>query len=338
MIHQFIERRTSMVKTEKLFGDKTVSFIYSTTREKAPFLYKAAASARMSSILGYLNFEMPGGSLLTGADRIIKELGIDLTECVDPQSELNTPKKIFERKIKYWDLRPMSLDPESIVSPADAKILIGSFADVSRLFIKEKFFSYDELFSDRKKRSEKSGWMDAFADGDFAVLRLTPEKYHYNHLPVTGKVIDIYEIDGAYHSCNPTAMIHMVTPLSKNKRVVTIIDTDIHGGSRVGLVALIEVVALMIGEIVQCYSDFEYVNPRPVQPGMALMKGQPKSLYRPGSSVDVVIFQKNKIEFCEDIISNMYRTNAQSRFSKGFGQPLIETEVAVRSTIAFRRQ
>jgi phosphatidylserine decarboxylase len=275
---------------------------------------------------------------VTGAEKIINELGLDLSECLEPVSALNTPKKIFERKIKYWDRRPISIDPEVVTSPADAKMIVGSFEQQSQVFLKEKFFSFDELFCDRAIRLAKSGWIKTFEGGDFAVLRLTPEKYHYNHMPVTGKVIDIYEIDGCYHSCNPTAMIHVVTPLSKNKRVVTIIDTEIKGGSRVGLVAMIEVVALMIGKIVQCYSDFQYSRPQPVCPGMILEKGQPKSLYRPGSSVDVLVFQKNKIDFCSDIISNMYRTDAQSRFSKGFGRPLVETEVAVRSTIAFRRK
>lgn len=338
MIHQYINRRTSTVQTERLFGDKIINFIYSTAREKAPFVYHAASSARTSAILGYLNYTMTGGSGMTGGEKIIKELGLDLSECVDPIYTLNTPQKIFERKIKYWDRRPMSVDPELVVSPADAKMIVGSFEQQAQIFLKEKFFSFDELFCDRSIRLAKSGWIKTFEGGDFAVLRLTPEKYHYNHAPVTGKVIDIYKIDGTYHSCNPTAMIHVVTPLSKNKRVVTIIDTDIPGGSRVGLVAMIEVVALMIGKIVQCYSDFQYHQPRPVCPGMIIEKGQPKSLYRPGSSVDVLVFQKDKINFCPDIISNMYRSDAQSRFSKGFGQPLVETDVAVRSNIAFRRK
>jgi phosphatidylserine decarboxylase len=72
-------------------------------------------------------------------------------------------------------------------------------------------------------------------------------------------------------------------------------------------------------------------------PGMFLAKGQPKSLYRPGSSTDVLVFQKEKITFCEDIVSNMYRVDAHSRFSKGFQRPLVETEVDVRSTVAHRR-
>jgi phosphatidylserine decarboxylase len=286
----------------------------------------------MSAVLAHVNFSMAGGSRVTGAGKIIRELGIDLAECVDPPAALDTPEKIFERKIKYWDRRPMSIDPETIASPADAKMIVGSFAQQTQIFLKEKFFSHDELLGD------KSQWTGVFSDGDFAVLRLTPEKYHYNHAPVTGKVLDIYEIGGCYHSCNPAAMVYAATSLSKNKRVVTIIDTDIPGGSRVGRVAMIEVVALMIGKIVQCYSDFQYRAPRPVIPGMILEKGQPKSLYRPGSSVDVLVFQKNKIQFSPDIVSNMYRSDAQSRFSMGFGQPLVETEVDVRSTIAFRRK
>jgi phosphatidylserine decarboxylase len=93
----------------------------------------------------------------------------------------------------------------------------------------------------------------------------------------------------------------------------------------------------MIGDIVQCYSDAAYDHPRPVEPGMVLEKGRPKSLFRPGSSVDVLVFEKNRIAFSPDIVANMYRTDAQSRFSKGFGRPLVETDVRVRETIAIRR-
>ena len=94
-------------------------------------------------------------------------------------------------------------------------------------------------------------WLRAFRKADFAILRLTPDKYHYNHTPVAGRVVKIYPISGEYHSCNPAAVVTVVTPYSKNKRVVTIIDTDVPGGTGVGLVAMIEIVALMIGDIVQ---------------------------------------------------------------------------------------
>ena len=211
-------------------------------------------------------------------------------------------------------------------------MLAGSFAEQSLLFIKEKFFDYQELLGQTAK-----GWPAEFARGDFAVFRLTPEKYHYNHFPVSGRVTDFYQIQGRYHSCNPGAVIQMVRPYSKNKRVVTVIDTDIPGGTGIGLVAMIEVVALMIGDIVQCFSEQKYDGPQPLEPGMIVRKGQPKSLFRPGSSVDVLIFQRDRVAFCEDIVSNLHHQAAESRFSSGFGKPLVETEVKVRSIIGRRR-
>jgi phosphatidylserine decarboxylase len=217
-----------------------------------------------------------------------------------------------------------------VLSPADSRILIGSFDSQSPLLIKDKFFRYEEMLGE-----DKSRWLTAFDQGDFAIFRLTPDKYHYNHVPVSGKVVDIYELDGHFHSCNPGAIVKVVTPYSKNRRVVTIIDTDLPGGSNVGLVAMVEVVALMIGEIEQCYSEREYDTPVPVEPGMFLKKGQPKSLYHPGSSTDVLIFQKNRIQFSEQIKENLRHQQAKNRFGQAFNQPLIETDVAVRSLIAF---
>ena len=67
---------------------------------------------------------------------------------------------------------------------------------------------------------------------------------------------------------------------------------------------------------------------------MFLDKGMPKSLYRPGSSTDVLIFQKGRVAFAPDLLRNMNAQNTQSRFSQGFGRPLVETDVKVRSLIA----
>lgn len=327
--HQYIERKTAQIRTEKVFGDRIVHFVYATAREHAPTFFKAVTSARISALLGFLNYDLPLGSKLFGTGRFIQTLGVDSTECFDEPASLNTPRKIFERKIRYWETRPMSDDPAAVVSPADAKVLVGSFSERSQLFVKGKFFEFNEFLGE-----DKNEWLEAFHEGDYALFRLTPEKYHYNHAPVAGRVVDIYQIPGGYHSCNPNAAVSLVTPFSKNKRVVTVIDTEIPGGSRCGLVTMVEIVALMIGDIVQCYSDSKYDAPRTVSTGMFLRKGQPKSLYRPGSSTDVLIFQKGKVRFSEDIVRNMYNRKAESRFSKGFGEPLVETEVKVRSVIA----
>jgi phosphatidylserine decarboxylase len=329
MKHQYIERETSQIVTEKLFGDRIINLIYSQARENAPLLFKLVHSAYMSSFLGFVNFDLTLGAPLRGPQKFMRTLEIDLSECVSNPADLDNPRKIFERKIQYWRTRPMPDVPGSIVSPADARMLVCSISDTSVLFLKEKFFSFEELLGRNKKV-----WIHAFHEGECAIFRLTPEKYHYNHTPVAGKVIDIYEIPGYYHCCNPRAVVRVETPYSKNRRVVTIIDTDVEGGTHVGLVAMVEIVALMIGGICQCYSEYQYDSPQNIIKGMFLKKGQPKSLYKPGSSTDVLIFQKGRVRFSEDIVKNMYRQDIESRFSKGFGRPLVETEVKVRSIIA----
>jgi phosphatidylserine decarboxylase len=324
--HQYVERETGNVRTERLRSDGTVNMLYSFARETAPSLFRALTSARMSSLLGYVAYDLP---VHPAGQRFLRNCGVDFSECVEPPECLDTPRKVFQRRIRYWQCRPMPDDCSVVVSPADARVIFGSLSETSLLFLKDKFFAIEELLG-----IDKPEHTSAFREGDFAIFRLTPDKYHYNHTPVSGIVLDIYEIPGKYHSCNPGAVVHMVTPCSKNKRVVTIIDTDVENGTGVGLVAMIEIVALMIGDIVQAYSETEYENPRTVTRGLFLKKGVPKSLYRPGSSTDLLLFQKGRIEFAEDLVKNMRRTDVQSRFSVGFGSPLAETDLKVRSLIA----
>jgi phosphatidylserine decarboxylase len=322
--HQYIERDSGRVVTERLIADRMVQLLYHKVRENNAGLFRLLTSSWSSHILGMVNFDRP----IVSKRAFLAGCGIDLAECLDPPDCLDTARKVFERKIRYEECRPMPPETDAVVSPADARIVVGSFDATSLLFLKEKFFSFEELLG-----HDRQEWHTAFRGGDFAVFRLTPDKYHYNHTPVAGEVKDVYAIDGGYHSCNPTAVVSIATPFSKNKRVVTVIDTDVPGGTGVGLVAMIEVVALMIGDIVQAYSTQGYDAPRPMERGMFLEKGQPKSLYRPGSSTDILIFQQGRVRFAEDLLGNMQRQGVSSRFTHGFGRPLVETDVRVRSLI-----
>lgn len=327
--HQYIDRRSGRVRAERLYSDALVRWLYSEVRENAPALYRLALSPRVSRLLGFINYDLPMGGAISGNQKFLRANGVNLEECVEPPEALNTMRKVFERRIRYWDCRPLPAEHDAIVSPADARVLIGSFDETSALFLKGKFFDFEELLG-----RGKTEWLGAFAGGDFAIFRLTPDKYHYNHTPVAGVVKDFYEVRGRYHACNPFAVVTEVTPYSKNTRTVTVIDTDVEGGSQAGLVAMIEVTALMIGEVAQRYSRERYDSPQPISAGMFVERGCPKSLYRPGSSTDVLLFQSGRVTFDEDLICNLRRHDAQSRFSRGFGRPLVETEVAVRSRIA----
>lgn len=329
--HQYVDRISGEIRTERIYADRIVNLLYGPAREHAPQLFRALTGARASRWLGYLNYDFPFGGRLTGNLHFMAALGVALEDCLDPPDALDSARKVFERRIRYWDCRPLPADPHIVVSPADARVLVGSMKKDSALHLKGRFFDLEELLGGDKRR-----WLQAFQGGDFAVFRLTPDKYHYNHAPVAGRVLDYYVLDGRYHACNPTAVVALATPYSKNRRMVTIIDSDVSGGTGVGLVAMIEVVALMIGDIVQCYSEERYEYPQPVMPGLFLARGAPKSLYRPGSSTDVLLFQPGRLRFDPDLVANLARPSARSRFTAGFHRPLLETEVQVRSSIGRR--
>lgn len=327
--HQYVERYTRVVRTEQPYGDRIVAFLYSSAWENGPAIFPLLAAAWPSRLMGFLNYDTMLGARIARTWDFLRANGVDLTECVENPSQLDTARKVFERQIRYWECRPLPGDPDAVVSPADSRVLVGSLRETSALFLKNKFFDYEELLGQGRRE-----WLRAFQQGDFAVFRLTPDKYHYSHVPVSGEVADIYEISGGYHSCNPRAVVAMGTPYSKNKRTVTVLDTGVPQGSRGGFVAMIEVGALMVGSVEQCYSDERYLSPRPVSRGMLLRKGCPKSLFRPGGSTIVLLFQNGRIRFADDIVSNMFMQGVESRFCRGLGQPLVETDLLVRSPIA----
>lgn len=326
--NQYIIRDTGLPENEKLLGDGVINTLYSNELKYAKLLQFAISSAPLSNLLAFLNYDCP---LLSTTRRSLESMGADFSECYKPEEQLKSARSIFERKIRYWELRPMSEDEGEVVSPADSKVILGSLKAGSLFFLKDKFFEFDELIG-----RPANQWADKFKGGLFAIFRLTPEKYHYNHTPVAGKVLDFYQLEGKYNPCNPTAIVSLVNPHSKNKRVVTIIDTDVPDGTGVGVVAMVEVVALMIGQIEQAYSEVYYDNPSPIKQGFFLKKGAPKSLFRPGSSTDVLFFQRDRVEFSADLMDNQRRKDVQSRFSEGFGQSLVETDIKVRSPIARR--
>jgi phosphatidylserine decarboxylase len=336
--HQYIARASRQICTEHPFADRLVRWMYHPWREYAPALFRVLTSARASSWLSTINYDLDlplwGKYRARQHRNWLERLGVNLEECTVPPAELNTPRKIFERRIKYAKWRKMDPDPHILAAPADARMLCGSLAESSLIFLKNKFFDLPELLG-----GEQNPWCSRFRAADFALFRLTPDKYHYNHVPVAGILRDQYTVDGAYHACNPGAVVTQVTPYSKNRRMVSIIDTDVEGGSCMGVVGMIEIVALMIGDLLPCYCSIhaEYDPVEPQHKGMFLHRGQPKSLFRPGSSTVVLLFEPGRVSFSADILANQERADVVSRFSLGFGAPLVETEVMVRSSIGTAR-
>jgi len=327
----YIDRQTGDVVTEQLFGDRIVRWLYSDVREHAPSVFRAATGKRVSAALAWLNFDSPLAPLLVGNRGFLKRCGVDLRECFDPPESYTTPRALFERRIRYWDFRPLPVDKDCVASPADARVQVGSLSRDALLYIKRAAFDLETLVG-----TDRTDLHALFGQGDAAIFRLTPERYHYTHVPVAGRVVDTFELDGAYHACHPVAALEVATPISRNRRVVTVFDTDVPRGTQVGRVAMVEVVAMMIGRVEPRYSDHRYDAPRPLAVGDFAERGAVMSLFRPGSSTVVLLFEPHRVTFADDLVRNATRFDVAEQL-RATRVERLETDVLVRSEIGWAR-
>src|SRR5215471_8795410 len=157
-VHQYIDRATGAVADELLMADTVISKLYSPKLENAPLLAKLASSGQMSKVLGYLNYDNALSSRMSGMRRFLRTCGIDARELLDDPATLDTPRKIFERRIKYWQYRPLPRTRQCAVCPADSRVMIGSLSNAGGLYIKGKFFEFPELLGGKGVR-----WTRRFA-------------------------------------------------------------------------------------------------------------------------------------------------------------------------------
>ena len=91
-MHQYVERYTGQVCTEKLFADPLVRFLYAPIRENAPQLFRLLTGRYSSRLLALLNYDWALGRRLSSNSRFLESCGINLEECVAPE-RLDTARK-----------------------------------------------------------------------------------------------------------------------------------------------------------------------------------------------------------------------------------------------------
>src|SRR5262245_43756424 len=124
--HQYVERDTGHIRTERLYQDRVIRWLYCDARERAPWVFRLLTSRRVTRWFGWLNYAAALGARLTGNRDFLRDLAIDWAECLDPPQQLDTMRKVFQRRIRYWQCRPMPDDPRAVVSTSDGRCLVGS--------------------------------------------------------------------------------------------------------------------------------------------------------------------------------------------------------------------
>lgn len=275
----YFDRKTQSVEEEKIYGSIFLEFLYGNNIFCKIF----------SKFIRPLFSKIPYISQLYGLCQkakiskkkiipFIEKFQVDSKEFLTDVSSFNCFNDFFIRELKS-EARPVIEDPDVVIMPADARYLV--IQDLSKqksFFVKGQKFNLGHLLKDKALEKKYKG-------GSLALARLCPTDYHRFHFPCEGFAQKAKHQKGWLYSVNPLALRKRLRILWQNKRMITELKTD-----RFGDVLYIEVGATFVGSIKQTY-----------QPETDVKKGQEKGYFEFGGSSVILLFEKGKILFDEDL-------------------------------------
>ncbi len=228
------------------------SFIELTNKRWTSFLLRRFVRSRMSYPL---------------IKSFVKVFNINMTESERPIHEFSTLHDLFVRTL-HKDARIIeNSDYNSVVSPVDAVIAEdGIVADDVTLTVKGKQYSIEEMLGNKEKAKQYTG-------GHYIVFYLSPAHYHRIHSPVTGKVMNRWDLGRHSYPVNAIGLHLGKQPLAKNYRSISEIQTEI------GMVAMVKVGAMFVNTI-------EYTHQ-----GSEVEAGDELAYFAFGSTV-ILLFEK----------------------------------------------
>jgi len=270
---KYVDRQTEEIKIEKVAGEKWLIWLYTNPVGEIS-LHSLVKRKFVSSYYGDM---MDSPKSVDKIESFVKEYDIDLS--IAQKLEFSSFNDFFIRKLKK-DARPINMDSNVVVSPADGKIM--AYADISDqdFIVKGYMFDVTEFLNDTALAEKYSG-------GSLIIVRVCPTDYHRYHFPVSGKVSPTVEIDGDYYSVNPIAVKKIIEVFCLNKREYVTISTQEFGD-----VIMAEVGATMVGSIIQTYQ------------GNMAVKGEEKGYFKFGGSSVLLLFEKDKIMIDDDLLKN----------------------------------
>ncbi len=277
---QYIDLDTGSQKTEKVYGDKAVTWMYQSMTGRA--VSNILARKWIAKLYGaFQSSSWSRGKILPFVDSFSINLDHFLPDDTGTQ---DTPypsfNSFFIRRFRQG-LRPFAADDTIMPAFSEARYYgWDKLSDSIQLPVKGQFLSPKSLLGDER-------WSKEFKGGPCFLARLCPVDYHRFHFPDNGKLMDFYTIEGALHSVNPKALKVKNDILCTNERQVAILDTE-----HFGLLAFIEVGAMMVGKIVQTFQD------------PLFKRGDEKGYFLFGGSTVIVIGQANKWKPSQVILDN----------------------------------
>jgi len=273
---RYINRLSGNLEVEKVFGEKSISFITGKNWFKKLTCQLIGKFPLFSAFYGQWQ-KAPWTK--HKIKKFIIEYGVDDSEFEKKTSEFNSFNDFFIRRLKPSS-RPIS-KTEAVI-PADGRFLFyPNIAEASGFVVKNQKFSLETLLQDKTLA-------DRYAQGSLVIGRLCPVDYHRFHFPCDGAPSQSNPINGSWFSVNPMALRKNIHILTQNKRTICELET-----SSFGNVLVIEVGATNVGSIIQTY-----------QPGSLIKKGDEKGYFSFGASALILLFEPGVIQFSDDLLQH----------------------------------
>lgn len=271
------DRATGMHLREPVYAEAFLYWLYNTrlgAAMRALFFRRRAFSAL------YGRLQRTGWSRRQ-IGRFAEGMGVDLSGARTEPGGFESFREFFTREIDL-SRRPVDPHPNAVVAPADGKILAYPGLDPGRRFrVKRSLFDLAGCLGDPTLA-------DLYKGGTLVIQRLTLRDYHHFHFPVNGVPGEARSLPGRYEAGGPYSLRSLVPFYGENSRQVTLIGTE-----RFGQVAIVEVGAMTVGTIRQCY-----------RPGHTVEKGERKGYFDLGGSTIVLVFEPGTVRLDEDLCAS----------------------------------
>ncbi len=264
---------TSINKNPKVSSSEMNNFLIS-IQKWFPFLSSSGVTEHVGDFVG---------SMKTRHEKLAfaNEYKIDLSnaakcspgmskgDCVDQYKDV---QDLFTRKISGIEISCPE-EPGCLVSMADCKLVAFECEDDSRLWVKGKKWSVEQLVWGKPGMGQGHDWT-------LFVFRLAPNDYHRVHCPLDGVVTSIDLIGGRYYSVNPRNVNSDVNVFTDNQRAVVWAHND-----NVGEFVMVFVGATLVGRPVLALNV-----------GQEFKKGDEIGHFEFGGSTVILLFPRKAAE------------------------------------------
>lgn len=277
----YIDRQDGQQKIEKVYRGRFLTLIYGDHFLNKLFYWLflplIACFSFFSRIYGALQKRSASAKKIVP---FIKKFDIDSSEFKESVSSFHSFNDFFIRKLKP-ECRPLAPGEQVAIIPADGRYYF--YQDISLtdgFIVKGKKFDLATLLDDAQLAQE-------YAHGAMVLARLCPSDYHRYHFPCACTPQQAKLIQGHLYSVNPIAIRRHLNIFTENKRVVTLLDSEVFGQ-----IVYIEIGATNVGSIQQTYTPLQ-----------TYAKGDEKGYFEFGGSALILLFQQGKIRFEADLLA-----------------------------------